>query len=444
MIFSRRALQHRLDTLRSVIGEDATAALAVRMNRPGKDRMATLWEVAILSGLASLGTLKNELPLDSGRRPDIAFGGSDVAFVADVTTVSDTGFDEQNPHDELGSLIEESKTRLGLKIGGVDLRVQSKNVRTARGTKVVLRLPDRKDLREFVRRQIEPQLRKQIEAGQETFELEIDDETAGLHLKIDPKKSPFSSMGYASYDVPTIKDRNPLYNALHAKAKQLRGAQGLVGIIVGDGDSQALAKQHIGWDAVSPSDIASEFLRQNTSIHFVFLITVREDGWGAGAARPIPKALSGQLITGKNTDVPPQLLEIFRQMLVAMPKPVMTPVNGALRAREDGYGLGFHGGYTVSDGYLKISVRAMLELLAGRCSVDEFNASHQWTTDATDAKPRLATNPFAQFTMNPFEKHLREGRLPSSIKLIHTDENESDDWIEIEFGPPDPAISPFR
>jgi len=37
-----------------------------------------------------------------------------------------------------------------------------------------------------------------------------------------------------------------------------------------------------------------------------------------------------------------------------------------------------------------------------------------------------------------------EGRLPSSIEIIKTDEDDSDDWVEIHFGEVDPAIAPLR
>lgn len=36
------------------------------------------------------------------------------------------------------------------------------------------------------------------------------------------------------------------------------------------------------------------------------------------------------------------------------------------------------------------------------------------------------------------------GRLPESIEIIKTDEEDSDDWVVIHFGEIDPAIAPFR
>jgi hypothetical protein len=40
--------------------------------------------------------------------------------------------------------------------------------------------------------------------------------------------------------------------------------------------------------------------------------------------------------------------------------------------------------------------------------------------------------------------NLMAGRLPESIKIIKTDEDDNDDWVEIRFGETDPAITPLR
>lgn len=39
---------------------------------------------------------------------------------------------------------------------------------------------------------------------------------------------------------------------------------------------------------------------------------------------------------------------------------------------------------------------------------------------------------------------LAQGRLPIAAAIIPGSDAEEDDWIEIEFGPADPAIAPFR
>jgi hypothetical protein len=46
--------------------------------------------------------------------------------------------------------------------------------------------------------------------------------------------------------------------------------------------------------------------------------------------------------------------------------------------------------------------------------------------------------------ISPFELALKEGRLPIRISVSGPDEQEADNVVEIEFGPPDPAISKFH
>ncbi|TGQ35664.1 hypothetical protein EN859_023450 [Mesorhizobium sp. M00.F.Ca.ET.216.01.1.1] len=83
----------------------------------------------------------------------------------------------------------------------------------------MLRLPPRNQLEAFVRNEIVPQLRDQIRADEWPLRIAIDSDDAGLDITIDPAKSPYSQGGFAAYDVPRIKDRNPLFNALRASAR---------------------------------------------------------------------------------------------------------------------------------------------------------------------------------------------------------------------------------
>jgi hypothetical protein len=291
-------------------------------------------------------------------------------------------------------------------------------------------------MREFVRKEIEPELRKQIAEGREVLYLAFEDESAALELTIDPRKSPYSSSSFPAYDLPTIIDRNPLYNALRSKADQLRGAGGLVGVIVGDGDTRTLAEMRNHRNEVSARGIADEFLRQNSSISFVLLLSVREEQvcW-PNIKRSDPR-MHALLALSKTRAIPEALGNLLRRMMERMPKPVSMPVNAALRAREASYDWGHHGGYTLSGNRIKISVREVMEVLAGRRSVGEMNSWQRW---------RLSTDEECAGDMqNPFERWLMQGRLPSSISVVKTDENEADDWLEIEIGDPDPAISSFR
>lgn len=162
MIYQRRALQRRLNELRDILGNDAASKLADRLNRPGKDRVAAMWEVVVLHGLSKCGSLQNEMALATNRRPDVLFEWSTLRLNADVTAVSDDGLDRDNPYYELSQLIEAAKKKLGLPLGGLDLRIRSRRDSTKRGTRTALLLPARGKLQEFVNQRVLPNLRAQI------------------------------------------------------------------------------------------------------------------------------------------------------------------------------------------------------------------------------------------------------------------------------------------
>lgn len=436
MIYQRRALQRRLDELRAVFGSETIDNLAARLNRAGKDRIAAMWEVVVLHGLSKCGDLHNEVPLASGRRPDIEFQNGTLRFIADVTAVSDEGLDNDNPYHELSDLIEDAKRKLGLPIGGLHLRGHSKHDRTKRGSRTVLLLPARKKLHAFVQQTIVPQLREQIDAGNTVLHIEINDDDLGLDITINPAVSPYSSGSFAAYDVPKIKDRNPLYNALKAKADQLRGAEGLTGIVVGDGDCVALSGRSANWNEVSTRQIVDEFFRQFSSVDFVLLLSIRETRSGWGPFPPPVRQNHASFFVRDSGGTSVALDTLFRAVVEDFPKPAMMPVNGALRAREDDYDLGHHGGYTVSGSKIRIGLREFTEIFAGLRTLDDNGAKFVEVARKHPQKPSQVRGTVL--------RNLMEGRLPASVEIIRTDEDDSDDWIEITRGEIDPAIAPIR
>lgn len=253
---------------------------------------------------------------------------------------------------------------------------------------------------------------------------------------IDPSKSPINSYGFAAYDVPTIKDKNPLYNALKSKADQLRGVEGISGIILGDGNCAALAERQASPRSVSSEAIAKECLRQYSSLDFVLLLTIREEK--RLFFPPIRPELRthATLICRDESPVRAQLETTFGAMLRKFPRPVNMPVNGALRAREAQFEMGHHGGCKLSGQKIRVSSREMVEVLAGLRTFDENGARN---VEFARSQPHNKSHVSAMFL-----RQIANGRLPVAITVEKTDENDNDDWIEFDFGEPDPAITPFK
>jgi hypothetical protein len=417
MIFTRRALQRRLDELRLILAPSAVAGLAARLNRSGRDRMAAMWEVVVLHGLSQLGAVATEKELPSGRRPDISFDNGQIRFTADVTCVSDEGLDEANPYADLIREIEAAKTKLGLPIGGVDLRIGNRTEKIKGGERRSLRLPPRKRIREFVRDEIVPRLKEQKEAGQTVLRVEIEDDEVSVALSIDPSRGYYSTGGYAAYE-----------------ADQLRGAIGMTGIIVGNGDCAIMRARPPSRGDIGPGDIASELLRQCSSIDFVLLLTIGEEPHSF-ARVAAPERWVEPLLVVREQRLGRLLETLFREMLRSLPKPDLMPINAALRAREDDYDIGHHGGYGMSHTKVRIGSREFTEILAGLRTIGDDGAKYVGIRPTRDRQP----NQFESVVL----RNLKAGRLPSAINVIHTGEDDDDDWIEIEFGEPDPAISPL-
>jgi hypothetical protein len=437
MIYQRRALQRRLDELRDVLDDEAVDKLAERLNRAGKDRVAAMWELVVFHGLSKCGHLRNEVALASLRRPDILFEQGALRLTADVTAVSDEGLDKDNPYHELSQLIEAAKNKLKLPVGGLDLRVRAKHESTKRGTRTVLLLPPRGDLQEFVHQMIVPHLREQMTAKTFPLRIAIDDDDVGVDITIDPTKSPYSSGSFAAYDVPKIKDRNPLYSALKAKAEQLRGADSITGVIVGDGDCVALSGRSANWDEVSAKQIVAEFLRQFSSIDFVLLLSVCESPHGWAPHPPGPRQNDASLFVREGFDAHSELNTLFQAMIEHFPKPAMMPVNGALRAREDDYVIGHHGGYSMlGSNVVRLGLREFTEIFAGLRSLHDNGAKY------VEAARKLPQGPNRLQAV--VLRNLMAGCLPKSIEIIKTGEEDNDDWVEIRFGEIDPAIAPLR
>jgi hypothetical protein len=75
-----------------------------------------------------------------------------------------------------------------------------------------------------------------------------------------------------------------------------------------------------------------------------------------------------------------------------------------------------------------MSTRTLLELLAGKMRIDDFTKSY-----SLDARTPI----------NPFMQRLRNGQLITAIS-VHSQPDQDDDEVTIEFGDPDPAVRVFR
>ena len=81
---------------------------------------------------------------------------------------------------------------------------------------------------------------------------------------------------------------------------------------------------------------------------------------------------------------------------------------------------------------IKISARALTELLAGRIEPERFLKEH-------GLKPMVKEQNAIPF----FDIQLQQGNTLKSA-FIEPAEHKDDDWIVLEYGGPDPAMSGYR
>jgi hypothetical protein len=434
MIFSRRALQQRLTELRSVLKAETVDRLALRLNTADKMRLGAVWETVVLHALSRCGDVQNEVALSSGRRPDIHFEASGLTFVADVTAVSDESLENENPYRELVCTLEAAKTKLGLRMGGMDIQVRSSQEPYRSGTRTKLLLPPREQLQHFVKDQVVPVLREQRDRGERILRFCVNDSAVSFDITIDASRSPYTSGSFSVYGLRQVKDRGPLFNALKDKARQLQGASGLTGVIVGDAGCDTISASLGRSRKTSAGPIVEDIFRQYSSIGFVLLLGVRGDQ--SDYLSPRAEHNSSRLFVRNGLSLRATLEAFFDEMVKHLPDPTMTPLNGSFRARRAGYDLGHHGAYRLSNQTLRIGLREFTEIFAGLRTLADNGVGNVAAARESQRKP------------NPIElvvrRHLMEGRLPTSIHVIKGAEVDDDDWVELNFGIADPAISPFR
>jgi len=434
-IIQRREMQRMLTELVGTLAEDQCASLAARLNQAKPDRLAAMWELIWLYGLAGVGTLRHELPLADGARPDCWFEHDGLRFIADITTVTDAGLHKDNPLDTLWDELMRLARKHGLSGNRFGLDVEGEYVGAYGDSKVLLALPKRSDLAAFVKAQFEPFV-KEAKRTEEKSVRHVREDGCRLKLTYDPAQR-YAHVGHLSYDVAASLDRNPLGRRLRDKADQLASAPDdwLHGVIVCDGGCAVMTRY--GGPSVgtySRRQIALDIMRQRSSLDFVLLVALKSE-WAAG--RPTQYKWFNELVISPaavKTNRLPQpghgpLADRFEAALRRIPKFVNDPLNAGRLCVADKIP-DMMGGFHLGGKQLKISSRALVRLLAGETDLNRFMDSYGWAPESEHKSP------------NPFARARREGRLIKSV-TVEASESADDDWLVIEFGDPDPAIAPF-
>jgi hypothetical protein len=388
--------------------------------------------------LGSVVEVEHEHPLPNGK-PDLWFsalsGGRSIPVVGDVTTLSDRVLNATNAFEKLTEAVHEQARKAGMRGGGFHVAASHLEPGASGTSKVQLLIPTGPPFEQLVKRRIKPFAQQIAASPRESHFLQVNEH--GAQFTVEYKgPSQYSGGSHRSYDGALSRENNVLFNRLSDKTKQLRGApDGAVRMLVVCDGGCALLGRPRPMEGFSARQIAESFLRSSQTIDLVLVVTVFEESpldWH----RRDRRELHWDLIAAPKADRPAHLTDsvldgvrsVLGEAIAKLPTPVMMPNNAFRRNLDSDWSASMEGGYEAGGERIKVSARAVLELLAGAQTYEQFAAAHGWEEDR----------------FNMFKARLASGHLFKSVRIESLAPGRDDDWLEFEFGLPDPGISPFR
>jgi hypothetical protein len=438
----RRVLARILQENRRFLSKDQIHRHIAALNRGDKSSLACEYEVLLLNAASKLGTVVHEPDLPGPAKLDLLFSSpqSGSRFLADITTVSDEDAYRNNPVEDFRRAFGQLLKKQGLTMAGISVRVEGE-LRGGRGKqKMTLKLPSKTEIPRIVKDRLTGFVNALAAEPARPHEVVLQDSDLDVRVGYDPREKATTG-GHPSFTVPYSKSNNPLSNALKKKASQLAAAgfEGVTGIVLCDGDCDAVRSVHLldggARRHFRGADLIGDFLRRHSSISFVTSLTVKQ---------PYPRVLGHQNPLTFETAVflnqrpryacPEEVAALLARLPALLPAPESTPANVLNHFRYAGphVGLSFYGGSTMTNHEIRISTRALTELLAGKIDLKRFREDHH----LVPSKP-------GDHAIDFFKNQIKGGRTVESVRIERSTDKD-DDWIVFVFGGPDPAISLFR
>ncbi|WP_256585890.1 hypothetical protein [Pseudomonas sp. ICMP 460] len=441
-VFSRRAMQARINGLAETLSPTQLTAIINRLNATDATRLHVMWELVILHGLSQSGHLKHEEALPNGRCPDICWtinkqDGGALTIIGDITTISDDGLDAQNPLKYISEEVLRIASKFGLRPGSFWIDVRGETTGPRHKSKMRLMLPEKSEMSRFIRTELEPWLYSIRDTPTIKSRFDCTENNTNLKIIYDPNWENGGG-SHTSYTVATSKSINPLFSALKGKVKQLNNApeDSLRIIAACDGGCDLIrsgnrGKSHYIYSSI---EIAEDFLRQNSSIDVVLLVSIYEQHRSFGSQQEYQ--MSYELICApllaRSHRATNESIELLTAALnVAfphLPRPLRPAYHSASLLKTPGVGYDQLGRYSMQGNKITISSRGLLRLLAGEISTEEFNQAHGWD------EPTNHSNPFASNRNNGF--------MISNLDVT-SDIDSDDDKITITIDKFDVATAPF-
>jgi len=436
-VFSRRDIQASLNNLGRALTRSQLAEFVHRLNGAAAGSLSAEWEAVILSAFSQCGRIQYEKDFGGKRKPDLFFqlgSSGNLEFLADITTVSDTAAHDANPYDEFYEAVRRFLKKRGHNSAGLYLDVRNEQIGEYGDRKVRLLLPRKGELDQFVRAELGAFLSEVAKRPDKDARFSYNQSGICFSLQYNSKETKFSEGHAIAYTVPYSKRRNPLANTLNEKGNQLAnsGYKGPSGIIVCDGGCDALNERPCVSGMTDCREIVSGIFQKRSSILFVLVLRVEQQYRGFIGSSSIQIVPRFYWNSRREKVLAEKITIAVDRMLRFLPCPESTPGN-AIRWLINDKNVGRPlGGITMQGKSIKISARALTELLAGRVDLKRFLENHY----LKPVQEGRGSFPF-------FELQLNSGHTLKNA-FVEGDGHKDDDWIVLEYDGPDPAISPFR
>jgi hypothetical protein len=435
-IHTRRKIQRCLADLSGHIGKKSLEELINRLNQNDKTSLASEWEIAILFALSKLGHVSYEPDTGGNQHFDLRYTSHDTQldFLADVTAVSDDGLLNDNPtshfFNELSRFLglgKQIKGRLNINLN------EAKEGRLKNG-KIDLGLPPKGQIPHWIKQNLAA-FRSDIYSNPtKPHSFSSFDFSAKIEIQYSPSERSGMGAHYPSTTSIYSSTNNPITNRLKKKAKQFRNTQfeGIGGVFLCDGGSSALRSRHCGGSSMPIDELIENHFQASDQLEFIFVLHPT-----ANYSRVIPTDQNlhtnvvlhtRSTINQKTAD---ELHTLQERLMLALPEPVREGYQAASALKSNWRWHGsFIGGFSLSKNTIKIPSRLLSSLLSGSLSIDEYEKQYS----ASTSPPSL----------QEFVRRLsKEGRMIKSIRLEPIPDKD-DDWVVIEYGQPDSAISDFK
>jgi len=423
-IFPRRVLQGLLDRSRRFFTPDQLRNLLNRLNRSDVLAIYGEWELVIVDAFRSEWSISYEPNLGSKNRLDIVFappsGGE--PFALEVTAVTQKSYVEANPVEEFSRAFQELAKAKGIPLGRLFFRVENADVLHRDKPRKRLALPAKEEMKARVMASVGPFFDAIKKSPSVSTSRQIRDSDLAVDVTYSPTSQGFSH-SHPSFDILDKARSNVIRNALNDKDEQFRGSgwEGVAGIAICDAGFN-FGRPRLAGRTLGLEDVVREFFRDKPHISFVIAVFFKyeptkhnqlhtEIFLNPWARYPVSEELSNRLVA----------------VMKRIPSAESSPANVLNRLeRGETTGISFLGAGTTTSRSIKLSSRALLDLMAGVLDQKTFSKTYAFPNDA----------PF-------FLTMLFRGQTIESINMERQSDKD-DDWITITFSGPDAAISKLK